>query len=40
MKPFIAAIIAIGVLWLVDNEFNDGRYGDVVARGIFSLIGR
>jgi hypothetical protein len=32
MKSFIAACIAIGVLWVVDAEINGGRYGDVVKK--------
>ena len=40
MKPFLAAIVAIGALYLVDSEFNDGRYSNVVVRGALNLIGR
>jgi hypothetical protein len=34
MKTFIAALIAVGVLYVVDIEFNDGRYATVVQRAI------
>jgi hypothetical protein len=30
MKQVLAACIAIAVLWVVDVEFNDGRYSAVV----------
>jgi hypothetical protein len=37
MRAFIAACIAICILWAVDGEFNDGRYGNVV-KGAFKSI--
>jgi len=40
MRGIIAAIIAVGVLWIVDIKLNNGRYGDVTARAIMSLIGK
>ncbi len=40
MKGFIAAFIAIGVLWLVDVQLNDGRYGDVVKKAVTSVLPR
>jgi hypothetical protein len=40
MKGIIAAIIAIGALWVADIELNDGRYSTVANRAIMSLIGR
>jgi hypothetical protein len=33
-----AIFIAVGVLWLADVLLNDGRYGDVVAGAVISLI--
>ena len=30
MKQFLAACVAIAVLWAIDVEFNDGRYAKVV----------
>ena len=38
MKSFIAACIAIGVLWAVDVEMNGGRYGDVVKKAVASVL--
>ena len=38
MKAFIAALIAVGVLYVVDVEFNDGRYAIVVPRAIMSIL--
>jgi hypothetical protein len=40
MRGIVAAIIAIGVLWAADIEFNNGRYSDVIGRAIMSLIGK
>lgn len=40
MKAFLAACIAIGVLWGFDVEFNDGRYADVVKQAVKSVIPR
>jgi hypothetical protein len=42
MKGAFAAIIALVVLWIVDVNFNDGRYTIVtarMARSILSQIG-
>jgi hypothetical protein len=30
MKSIISAIVAVSVLYLVDQEFTDGRYTDAV----------
>jgi hypothetical protein len=38
MKGFIAACIAVGVLWIADAEMNGGRYGDVVKRAAQSIL--
>ncbi|WP_283815766.1 hypothetical protein [Bradyrhizobium lablabi] len=40
MRVFIAACTAIGILWLIDIEFNKGRYSDVVQRAIKSMLPR
>ena len=40
MKGLIAAFIAIGVLWVVDTEYNAGRYGDVVKKAATSILRR
>jgi hypothetical protein len=40
MKGFIATFIAIGVLWVVDAEYNAGRYGDVVKKAAMSILQR
>jgi hypothetical protein len=40
MKGFIAACIAVGVLWVVDAEMNDGRYGNVVKKAVTSVLPR
>jgi hypothetical protein len=38
MKGFVAIGVAIGLLWLADVQFNDGRYSNVVESAITSLI--
>jgi hypothetical protein len=40
MKGFIAAFIAVGVLWVVDVEMNGGRYGNVVKNGSDEVLPR
>jgi hypothetical protein len=40
MKGIIAACIAIGVLWIVDVELNDGRYGEVITKAAKSILPR
>ena len=40
MKDIIAACIAVGVLWVVDVELNDGRYGEVVKKAATSILSR
>jgi hypothetical protein len=40
MKQLLAACIAIGALWAIDVEFNDGRYTGVVQRAFKSLVAR
>ncbi len=40
MKAFLAACVAIGILWGIDTEFNNGRYADVVMRAVKSALPR
>jgi hypothetical protein len=40
MKGVLAACIAVGVLWAVDAEINNGRYGDVVKKAAMSILPR
>jgi hypothetical protein len=40
MKAFFAACVAVGVLWVIDIEFNKGRYSDVVQRSLRTLLPR
>jgi hypothetical protein len=40
MRGFIAALIAIAILWAIDLEMNNSRYTNVIKRAAFSLIGR
>jgi hypothetical protein len=39
MKAFIAALIAAAILYVVDAQYNDGRYAEVVELAATSLIG-
>lgn len=38
MKAFIAALIAIGLLYAVDLEYNDGRYAAVIQQALTSVL--
>lgn len=38
MKAFIAALIAAGILYIVDLDFNSGRYTQVIQRAITSVL--
>jgi hypothetical protein len=38
MKAFVAALIAVGILFVIDSEYNEGRYAAVVQRAITSVI--
>ena len=40
MKQFLAACVAIAVLWVIDVEFNGGRYSVVVKRAFNSIVAR
>jgi hypothetical protein len=40
MKAFFAAAVAVGILWGVDIEFNNGRYSDVVKHAVQSVLAR
>jgi len=40
MKQFLAACVAIAVLWAIDVEFNDGRYSAIVMRAFSSMVAR
>jgi hypothetical protein len=40
MRGLIAGLIAAGILWTLDVEFNNGRYTDVVRHAAFSLVRR
>jgi hypothetical protein len=39
MKSVIATLIAVAILWALDNALNDGRYTEVVRQAISSLVG-
>ena len=38
MKAFVAAVIAVGILYLVDTEYNEGRYTAVIKQAITSVV--
>jgi hypothetical protein len=38
MKAFAAALIAVGILYVLDSECNDGRYAIVIQRAVTSLL--
>jgi hypothetical protein len=39
MKGFIAALIAVVILYAVDTEYNEGRYSSVMKQAAISLVG-
>ena len=40
MKAFAAALIAAVTLYVVDAQYNDGRYTQVLAQAMTSVISR
>ena len=40
MKVFTAVLIAVAILYVVDSEYNDGRYTRVIKQAATSLVGR
>jgi hypothetical protein len=40
MKAFVAALVAAGILYAVDREYNDGRYSSVVRQAIAAMVPR
>jgi hypothetical protein len=38
MKALLAALIAVGVLYFVDKDYNDGRYTTVIQRAMTSVF--
>jgi hypothetical protein len=40
MKQILAACVAIAVLWVIDVEFNNGRYSRVVQQAFKYVLAR
>jgi hypothetical protein len=40
MKAVIAALVATGILWVVDVEFNGGQYTGAMQRMLKSALSR
>jgi hypothetical protein len=40
MKQLLAACVAIAALWVIDVEFNNGRYSEVVQRAFKYVLAR
>ena len=40
MKAFASALIAAGILYALDAQYNDARYTRVVANAVSSVISR
>ena len=38
MRAIGAALIAVGILYVVDLEFNDGRYATVLRRAMAVVV--
>jgi hypothetical protein len=40
MKAFAAALIAMAILYVVDFEYNDGRFTGTIEQAVTSLVSR
>jgi hypothetical protein len=40
MKAIAAALIAAAILYVVDSYYNDGRYTQILAQAMTSVISR
>ena len=40
MKQILAACVTIAALWVIDVEFNNGRYSEVVQRAFKYVLAR
>ena len=40
MKAFAAALVTVAILYVVDTEYNDGRYTRVIKQAVTSLVSR
>jgi len=40
MKLFVAGLVALGILWAIDVQFNGGRYSDVVKVALMNVLRR
>ncbi len=38
MKVVAAALIACGILYIIDSEYNEGRYTSVLQRVVTSVV--
>lgn len=38
MKAFAAALVALGILYGVDSEYNDGRYAQILQQTVTNLL--
>ena len=38
MKAVAAALIALGILYILDSEYNEGRYTAVLQRAVTSVV--
>ncbi len=39
MKALVAALVAIGIVYAIDYQYNDGRYFSVIQQAIAAIIG-
>ncbi len=40
MKALSAALIAVSVLYVIDNQYNNGRYTAIIEQAVGSLVRR
>ncbi len=38
MKVFLAALVAVAVLYVVDADYNDGRYTQIIRQAATNLL--
>jgi hypothetical protein len=38
MKAFGAALIAVAILYVVDSQYNDGRYTQILQQAVTSML--
>jgi hypothetical protein len=40
MKALVVALVAVGILYAIDREYNDSRYSSVIQQAIAAMVPR